>query len=220
MTPLDSLLVPGPWPDVLAAYVDGELDPAARAVVERWLAAHPQMMDEVQAQRQFSPDNWPLWQQVEPPFPKEAAWDAVREAVHRGLDSPPMPAPVRERIARRRTGVFLAGGVAVVVAALGFIAILGNPFTPSHQSDLPEFVPNDLLTEYAVLPLATDADLDIDRIAGSSQGLIVGDPPLALASEGDIQLAEVEPHPAWPGGSPKMTTAPGDMPMIFAARLR
>ena len=78
--------------------------------------------------------------------------------------------------------------------------------------------PDDPLAEYAVLPLATD--VDIERAAGNSHDFLLGSEPLALAGEDDIQLEEAEPHPAWPGGAPKMTTAPGDLPMIFAARLR
>ena len=77
---------------------------------------------------------------------------------------------------------------------------------------------DDPLAEYEVLPLATD--VDIERAAGNSHDFLLGHEPLALAGEDDIQLEEAEPHPAWPGGSPKMTTAPGDVPMIFAARLR
>ena len=72
---------PGPWPDVLAAYADGELDAAGRAEVERWLAEHPGARADLAAQRELSPDNWRLWQQVEAPLPAEHAWMSVRNAV-------------------------------------------------------------------------------------------------------------------------------------------
>jgi hypothetical protein len=41
-----------------------------------------------------------------------------------------------------------------------------------------------------------------------------------LASTEEIALEEVDPSPHWPTGTPKMTTAPGDAPMIFAAKRR
>ena len=216
MTPNESPLLPGPWPDALAAYADGELDPAARAVVECWLAKHPEMLCSLHAQRHLSPDNWSLWRQVEPPLPAEAAWNAVREAVHRGIESPPMPAAPRRRNWWVRNGSYFAGGIAAAIA----LVLLASWFYPNgpEKIETVSTALDDPLAEYEVLPLATD--VDIERAVGNSHDFLLGHEPLALAGEDDIQLEEAEPHPAWPGGSPKMTTAPGDVPMIFAARLR
>ena len=185
MTPYESPPLPDPWPDVLAAYVDGALDPTSRAIVD-------------------------------PPQPSERAWGAVREAVHRGIDSPPIPVQPREHRGWKRTGAIVAGALAATVAAILAIGEVRN----SQDETQPPDTSADPLAEYAVLPLATEADVVIERVSGNGHGLLIGDAPLALASENDVQLEEAEPHPAWPGGSPKMTTAPGDVPMIFAARLR
>src|SRR5258707_484895 len=138
MTPHDSPNLPGPWPDVLAALADGELDPAARAVVELWLAGHPGALAELQAQRHFSPDNWPMWQQAEPPLPSAAAWNTVREAVHLGLVAP-VSRPVSSDTGLEtgatktnrwvRTSAYFARGIAAAIAAIVLIASAtgGNP---------------------------------------------------------------------------------------------
>lgn len=220
--------LPGPWPDVLAAYADGELDAPARAAVERWLAAHPRALAELCAQKQLSPDNWTLWQQAEPPLPTEATWAAVRELVADAVHSPVMPAGPPEPRWWRRTGFYFSGGVAALVAACLLFALVGHllfpPEPPAFEfaDTTPQAPADDPLAGLAVLPMATADDVDIHRVAGSGGGwLPVGEPPLAgplaLAGEEDVQLEEAEPHPAWPGGTPRMVTAPGDAAMIFAA---
>ncbi len=77
------MITPMPPPDdlpreLLAAYADGELDADGRAAVERWLADHPDELDDLQAQREFSPANRPLWGRALPPEPSEAVWKTVR----------------------------------------------------------------------------------------------------------------------------------------------
>jgi hypothetical protein len=77
----------------------------------------------------------------------------------------------------------------------------------------------------AVLAMATDDDVILDRVPEFPAGwLPVGRHPLqgimTLATEEELLLAELGPSAAWPGGTPKMTTAPGDAPMIYAAKLR
>jgi anti-sigma factor RsiW len=223
--------LPGPWPDVLAASVDGELDAPDHAAVERWLAAHPRALAELRAQQQLSPDNWPLWQQVEPPLPTEATWAAVRELVADAVHSPVTPAAPAEPGWWRRTGFYFGGGVAALVAASLLFALIGHLFFPPPPpvpASAPEIASgsfiegDDPLAGIAVLPMATTDGLDIHRVAGNGGGwLPIGEPPLAgplaLAGEEDVQLEEAEPHPAWPGGTPRMVTAPGDAAMIFAA---
>ncbi|MDB5308701.1 MAG: hypothetical protein JWO38_2903 [Gemmataceae bacterium] len=245
MTAHDTPDLPGPWPDVLAAYADGELDPAARAVVGRCLAAHPATRDELRTQQLLSPENWTLWQQAEPTLPSEAVWAAVREAVAEGALPLPVtmagpsvvPAP-HERGWWRRTRGPLARGLAVAVAGVAVLAALWfvtdrvtpPPVTPGHvvppvSTDAVNGRPTDPLAGLAALPLATAGDVDIQRVAGSGAGwLPVGEPPLSgplvLAGADDVELEGVDPNPAWPAGGPRMTSAPGDAPMIFAAKPR
>jgi anti-sigma factor RsiW len=224
--------LPGPWPDILAAYADGELDAPARTAVERWLASHPRAVAELRAQKQLSPENWPLWQQAEPPLPTEATWAAVRELVADAVHSPVTPAARSEPGWWWRTRFYFSGGVGALVAAGLLFAVTGRLFFPPPPPPVPQSAPevvsgsfvegDDPLAGIAVLPLADADDVDIHRVAGGGGGwLQVGEPPLAgplaLAGEEDVQLEEADPHPAWPGGTPRMVTAPGDAAMIFAA---
>jgi hypothetical protein len=83
-----------------------------------------------------------------------------------------------------------------------------------------------LVAGFAVLPMATDDDVVLERVPATRTGwLPVGRHPmpsvLVLASVEEVDLEDVEPSPAWPPpGGPKMITAPGDSPMIFAVRRR
>lgn len=224
--PDDPCDLTGRWPDVLAAYADGELDPCARAAVARWLASHPHSAAELLAQQQLSPENWRLWQHAEPPLPTEDTWATILDAVAVAATAPATPAAKREANWWRRTGAYFAGGVAAAVAVVGFVAV-GAVFFPQHREPLvylETVAPADPLAGHDVLAVATEADVDVHRVVGGGAGwLPVGGPlpgALVLATEDDVDVDEAEPHPAWPTGGPRTTTAPGDAPMIYAANRR
>src|SRR5947208_5746888 len=90
------------WPELLAAYADGELDPAMRERVERWLADHPEAREQLRAQRDLSPANRRLWRQAEPSAPHDDTWAGVKAAIHRGTSKPPA-GPVRPDAPAGRT---------------------------------------------------------------------------------------------------------------------
>src|SRR5262245_54407800 len=81
-----------PFPELLAAYADGELDAAARAQVEAWLAAHPEARAELEAQRRLSRRNQKLWHASAGPSPSEASWARVLNRVQSALRTPPAAA--------------------------------------------------------------------------------------------------------------------------------
>jgi hypothetical protein len=225
--------------ELLAAYVDGELDTPTRARVDRWLAEHPEALEELQAQRDLSPANAALWERAEPPEPLEAEWTVVRRGIEDKLTA---PLPAR----RWRAGIWALTGLAAgVAAALAWVAF--NPVNPPPPKD--DFPPRELvrtppaapaphevaraitpraddpLAELAMLPIATDEDVILDRVPEFPAGwLPVGRHPLegvlTLAAQDELLVSEFAPSPAWPVGGPKMTTAPGDAPMIYAARLK
>jgi hypothetical protein len=211
-------------PESLAAYADGELDPTARAAVERWLAEHPEALEELRTQQEFSPENAQLWQQVEPPPVPEGTWVEIRNQVAEAT----MPAPVI-RISARRVAAWLIGGVAAAASAAAIVWILLPPApAPSpHAPVEPEQVaraaePADPLAEFAVLPVATEDDVELQRVAeNADKGLPIGVAPLSgpmvLAVGGDVELEGADAHPAWGGGGPKITTNPVEAAMIFAA---
>jgi hypothetical protein len=221
--------------ELLAAYADGELDAETRARVERWLADHPDTRDEVKAQRDLSPANAALWERAEPPEPSEREWRACLRAVECRLEAPAVPR-------RWRAGVWVLAGVATagVAAAVAWVAFgpVNRP-APADQPKPAELVrdlpraplpravtgSDDPLADIPVLVVANDEDIVLDRVPGFPAGwLPVGRHPLqgilTLATEEELLLAELGPSAAWPTGTPKMTTAPGDAPMIYAAKLR
>lgn len=151
---------------------------------------------------------------LEPPPPGGRSWDAVNRAIHRGIVSGTVRPRTHGTLSWLRRGLLTAGGIAAAIVISLILSAGREEPTPA----LP--VSENERDEVAVLPLASEEDVIIERIAGSGNGLIVGDAPLALAGEDDIRIEGTEPHPAWPGGSPRTITAPGDAPMIFAAKGR
>lgn len=229
-------------PELLAAYADGELDAETHAAVGRWLAAHPEALEPVNDQREFGPANAALWEQAEPPEPTPAAWACVRAGIERGL-TPAVPAPPGKWAVAAWALGGLAAGIAAAVAwvALGPIQPppdrVGQPGevaksppvapVPVETAPAPRVAPDrpDPLAAFAVLPMASDDDVVLDRVPDTRTGwLPTGRHPvpdaLALASFEEVHLQEVDPCPVWPAGGPKMVHARGDAPMIFAAKPR
>jgi hypothetical protein len=227
---------------LLAAYADGELDAECRAEVERWLVEHPEALPELLAQREFSPANAPLWARVEPPEPSPVVWASVRRGIEEVLTAP--AAAPASRGHWRAAGMAFCGlltaGVAAAVAWVAFTAPPPEPTEPVDVVQLPPIVATEIapfpravvpsplqepVAGFAVLPMASDDDVVLERVPETRTGwLPVGELPfsgsLVLASVEEVHLEEVEPSPAWPTGAPRMTTAPGDTPMIFAAKPR
>src|SRR5476649_1717459 len=81
------------FPELLAAYADGELDAATRAEVERWLALNPDARSSLETQRQLSRHNRPFWRAATAANPGEATWTRVLGNVQDALDTPPRPTP-------------------------------------------------------------------------------------------------------------------------------
>ena len=218
------------FPDLLAAYADGELDPAARERVERWLAEHPEAREQVRAQQNLSPENWRLWRNAEPPAPTEEAWAEVRNAVEEETRArPAVPAaPPARRWKWAVIGV-AAGSAAVAAVLLAErLTFPPNPVPPRGGPSQPEVVkPAPAVApppvEVAALPVADDDDVELLRVPGDTAWLVVGRHPLpgvlVLAGPDDVEVTDLDPDD-WPDGGPKMVTAPGDAPMIFASKAR
>ncbi|QDU20794.1 anti-sigma factor [Urbifossiella limnaea] len=228
MTPApDPADLPGPWPDVLAAYADGELDDRARAAVERWVTANPAAEPCVDAQRRLSPENWRLWCQASPPRPSDEAWDSTRDGIAARLTLARLSEPVGVPWERR-----LARAVAVAAYALTACVVLFAGFGYLLFPRLPQQVAervaraDDPLAGIPVLLIAADTEVDVHRVDGAGAGgwLPVGGMPLAgpltLATSDDVELEEAEEHPAWPMGGPRMTRNPTDAPLLFPGATR
>jgi len=226
--------------ELLAGYADGELDPAHRAIVERQLAINPAAAGELQAQRDLSPANAALWERADPPEPTEKQWTDVSRAIGAGLAAQP-------RGPRWRGRAWAAAGLAAagVAAAVAWIVLSSNlTRPPQNNSAPPEVVArphiapephtmaqaqassgDDPLSDFPMLSMATDDDVILERVPDFPSGwLPVGRHPIAgvvmLATEEELRVAAFAPSAVWPPGGPKMITAPGDAPMIYAAKLR
>ena len=218
--------LPGAWPDILAAYADGELDCDDRAAVEHRLAADPRAREELRAQRKLSPENWRLWQRVEPPLPDEEAWAATEASIAGALWDTPKSHPDRNRQAgRKQIAFFFAAGLAAAASlllTLGFVERWVPDPKGQTQAGIVAAEAEDPLAGIETLVVARDEEVVIDRVAGDAGGwLLVGQPPvpgpIILASAEEVSLEGVEEHPAWPAGRPQLRDRPGDAPMIFAA---
>jgi anti-sigma factor RsiW len=224
---------------LLAAYADCELDESTRQRVEQWLSAHPEALQELRAQQEFAPSNGPLWEAVEPVQPGAGHWATVRERIAREVASAPR---VKSHATRRfgwLRGIIAAGGAAAAVAWLAIALTAPNPQpdrpAAGAQASAPhssaELAPaprtlNNPIGDYAVIPLAAEEDVVLDRVPDLQGGwLPIGQHPvpgvLTLATEDDVLLEDVSPNPAWPvDAGPRMTMTPGDAPMIYAAKSR
>lgn len=219
--------LPNPWPVILAAYADGELDPPTREAVERWLAAHPAARRDLWEQQQLAPGNWHLWNPVDPPLPTEDAWAAVANAI--AAAALPEPSTARrdaqpDRPGRAGRWFVVAMGATIGLAAC--ILVAGQVFV-SPPASAPVVVTQrvDPLSDFIVLPVAEDDDVDVHRVTGNGAGwLPVGVPPLpermVLAEIGDVDLEATTPAATWPPDGPPITPRPGDAPMIFATNPR
>lgn len=238
--PRPPAVVPPEW---LAAYADDELDPAARAAVEQWLAEHPQGWAEVEAQRSLGPGNVSLWEQVAPPEPPPAAWNAVRRGIDAALSRSTGHGPTGPRAPRGRQRVWrVCGGLALaaVTAALAGVVWDARLSVPPPSTDRPALEvsrpgPPDpprarpprpaVLDELGVLAVASDDEVTLQRVAAPRGGwLPVGRPllpeVLVLATADEVHLEGLPPGPTRSDSGPRMLTGPGDAPMIYAAQIR
>jgi hypothetical protein len=174
-----------PFPELLAAYADGELDAAGRAYVEAWLAEHPEALAELESQRKLSRTNADLWQSSSPPSPGERSWSRLLVRVHTALTNRPATAEPTRRASRFRYGTAILATAAAALFVIGLYRP-GDPVPVVPSSD----------DDDTVLVLADPADIDIQSIQNvDTELLVIGQPPLAgqvvLAAAGDIQLEKV-----------------------------
>ena len=113
-----------PSPEQLAAYVDGELDPAARLRVEAWLKADPATRDAIDGHRRLARH----WEAARPPQPNAAAWTATFARTEARCT------PLSRRRGLPRTLWLSAGAAAAVLAALmvGRVFLYPDRPAPSH----------------------------------------------------------------------------------------
>ena len=188
---------PDPSPERLAAFLDGELDPATAARVEAWLADNAEAAEELDGQRRVLR----LWRANPPPEPGPAAWTAVLSRIE-----------ARRPAARRRPRKWpIALGLGASAAAAVFAAVfLTRLFqgAPPNDADAP-------------LPVVAPGDVTIISMdARDAAGLVVAAPPvpepIVLAGQDDVSVMDVK---SYRDDGPVPHIGEGEVPMIVAASM-
>jgi hypothetical protein len=159
-----------------------------------------------------------------PSEPTEAQWHTASAQIQQRLKfaEPARHTPRHRNIARIAA---LAAAVAIAVAGVAGwfvfqsqtrdVAQAPAPAKPEPNTRTP--VTPDPLADFAVLPIASAEEVDLQRIPGAGV-LPVGDDPFAggfaLAKTDELELEDT--NPAWS----QVTISPGDAPMIFATKPR
>jgi hypothetical protein len=175
-----------PRPELLIAYVDGELDNLQKDSLETWLESHPEAQEDIRDYRHLSR----LWQDTAPHGPADARWAAVLTRIEHRLAAE-VSSPAQETNpgghfwpALRRAGLIAASLAACFFLITWALQRVPQP-TPSPERTQP-------------FPVASDQDVEILSIDDADVvTLPVGEPPvpgpLILASGGDIVLESVLP---------------------------
>lgn len=181
------------WPEILAAYADGELDPETAQAVRRRLSVDPAAQRALEAQAAFSPSHRVAWRVVEPQLPEPAQWSAVWREIERGVSSGPVirRAPHRAKWFRRGLmGVLLAVPATVVAAVV--MAVCVPQLVPPVNEQGP--APGHAVVEMFAVADPTDVNLLSVRDADLPQ-FVVGVPPvssdLPLISNRNVRLQEI-----------------------------
>lgn len=163
----------GPSPEQFSAYVDGELNPTDRAIVEGWLADHPDALAEIESLRGLAQ----VWQTTLPPEPNEEKWAAMLAGLR---------ATVPEKPAPDRRWVWVLGSSAAAAAALLLAFFLWRPaaVVPPEPQPIP-------------LPVVSADDVEIISLdMVDAPALVVGEPPvrepLAWLLPSEVTVDEVK----------------------------
>lgn len=181
------------WPEILAAYADGELDPRTAQAVRKRLSVDPTARRALEAQVAFSPSHRAAWQVVEPDLPEPEQWSAVWRQIERSVSS----GPGIDRSRRGTTwfrrglmGVLLAVPTTVVAAAV--MAVCVPQLAPPGKEQGP--APAPAVVEVFAVADPTDVNLLSVRDADLPQ-FVVGVPPvfsdLPLISNRNVRLEEI-----------------------------
>ena len=188
---------PDPSPEQLAAFLDGELDPAARSRVEAWLSVHPDAAAEIDGQHRLAR----LWRDNPPPEPGPGAWAATLARVEARL-----PVPVQRPRRLPRALWLCAGAAAAVLAAV----LVGRAFLPGTLPKVEKVDP---------LPVVEPGDVTIISMDARDAGaLVVAVPPiqqpLLVAGQDDVSVMDMEPY--WKDDGQVPQIGEGEVPMITA----
>jgi anti-sigma factor RsiW len=189
-------------PELLAAYVDGELTPAECLRIEAWLAEHPEARADVEEQRRLLR----CLEETAPALPAEERWAETLAKVEKALAAP----PPRRLTWPRRAAVAIAGLAAA--AALLWAAVWLNQPPPQGQ---PHDTSRDMAEEE--WQVVSPDDIEIISMDARDRGaLVVGEPPvdepLQLLMPDEVQVNQL---PVWQDRIARQFLEPGS-PVIVS----
>lgn len=174
-----------PGPELLAAYLDGELEgrddlAALRARLEDWIACHPEVRDEIQRQRRLRR----LWEQTAPEEPTAAQWRAALSSILSLASAGRARAP--EAPFAETKGKAYVQTLGLVAACLACVVLLSATFLSSPTQ--PWSVPSALdfyLPEDDPFPVARSQEVEVLQVAGADTGSL---PIGRLPVQGELEL--------------------------------
>jgi hypothetical protein len=196
-------------PELLAAYVDGELGPHELDRVERWLADDPEARELLDDQESLAPRS-DVWPALGPPEPSDAEWTACLHGIE---------AATRTRSYRRWLpwvgSLALVATAAALLFAVGVIDRAARPAVPEPPALLVAIVEEPF-------PMAGDDDVRIISLPETAADLlIVGrhpleDPLVVLAKADEVEFFGVGSDLA--GRFPEIPSdsAAEDAPVLWA----
>lgn len=210
--------------ELLAAYVDGELDVAACARVEACIAEHPEAYADLLEQRALSPQNEELWDAVAPPMPCAEKWEITYSRIENRLIRPAMPARTRHRTARYLAPAIALAGLAVAVLVI-VIGLGRDSFKVTSSHHPLAVAPSADDDDEGVFRIATADDVQLIQLPEEASDLIVVgrhpvlDTPLLLASTSDVDIHNLGPDDQGRMPFVEMIAGP-NIPMVVAQTVR
>ncbi len=179
------------WPEILAAFADGELDASTADMVRRRIREDKMAQVELEGQLAFSACHQIAWQRVQPELPQERQWTALWRAIDRELST----AAVANRD-RRRTPWFRRGllGLLITVPTTVVAAAVMAVCLPHSPPPMPtDGWSSEMVAEVFRAAEMTDIHLLSVRDADVAQ-FVVGVAPLEtdlpLVNSQDVRLEE------------------------------
>jgi hypothetical protein len=203
------------WPEILAAYVDGELDESTAAEVANRLQFNSAFGPTLEGQAALSPKNHDFWRRVEPPSVHPLQWAKVWQTIDQRV------AIERNKVLWRRSRWFRRGLLGAVLAVTASAAASMMAFGVSHPTCSHRPQVSEPTTEvFAVIDPAqinilSAKDDDLPRIHVHN-AIIVDDLPLISRRHVRLEPGNME----WDDVSDTSDDGNHNAPMILVPRDR
>ena len=193
-----------PTPEQIAAWIDGESPRGEAAMIEAWMAVHPETRRDAEAMAQTTR----LYRDQAIPMPSESRWQSAFDRIQ------PRVAPTGGAGWRLLLGLALASA-----AVLGAVMLARTlwPTTPPAIVLTPPIPPEEDEEPFAVARLAEVHIIHMD--ADDADRIVTGQPimgTMVFAAQSDIDEVQVLPDPD-EGHTPRLERRAG-LPWVVLAK--